>query len=137
MRPRDDNTLERGDIIVTEERAKNLSQPTETMRKNAAEGKGAQPKSEPATTAGHVRRQARPMYPAVNVKRRCARWARRKAGQQIAALSLPERAFILVWSSMAVRNPRLRSSPAPLSLTNAPSGAGSDAPESRKRLVIG
>ena len=46
----EDNTLEQGDVVVTEEQAKVLSQPADTRGKGtpAAKGKGAQPKGAPA-----------------------------------------------------------------------------------------
>jgi hypothetical protein len=46
----EDNTIEQGDIVVTEEQAKLLSQPADTRGKGtpAAKGKGAQPKDAPA-----------------------------------------------------------------------------------------
>ena len=40
----EDNTIEQGDIVVTEEQAKLLSQPADQRGKGAAKGKGAQPK---------------------------------------------------------------------------------------------
>ena len=44
----DDQTVERGDIVVTEERAQALSQPADQRGKGpAAKGKGAQPKEAP------------------------------------------------------------------------------------------
>ena len=45
----EDNTVEQGDIVVTEEQAKILSQPADTRGKGApaAKGKGAQPKDAP------------------------------------------------------------------------------------------
>jgi hypothetical protein len=52
LRHLDDDTLEQGDIVVTEEQAKLLSQPPDQRGKAApaAKGKGAQPKAEtPAT----------------------------------------------------------------------------------------
>lgn len=45
----EDSTLEQGDIVVTEEQAKRLSQPTEAKGAPGAKGKAAQPK-EPAAT---------------------------------------------------------------------------------------
>jgi hypothetical protein len=49
----DDNTLERGDIVVSEEQAKLLSQPADTRGKGAPKGKAAQPKggATPAASA--------------------------------------------------------------------------------------
>jgi hypothetical protein len=44
----DDSTLERGDIVVTEEQAKQLSQPVDPKGRPVAQPKGAQPKAEPA-----------------------------------------------------------------------------------------
>ena len=47
----DDNTLERGDIVVTEEQAKLLSQPADTRGKAAPKGTGAQQSKGGAPTA--------------------------------------------------------------------------------------
>ena len=43
----EDNTIEQGDIVVTEEQAKLLSQPADQRGKAGAKGKGAQPKEAP------------------------------------------------------------------------------------------
>lgn len=46
----EDSTIERGDIVVTEEQAKLLSQPVDTRGKAAPKGKGRQPGASPAET---------------------------------------------------------------------------------------
>jgi hypothetical protein len=46
----DDASVERGDIVVTEEQARRLSQPTEPKGKPAAKAKTAQPKANGSTT---------------------------------------------------------------------------------------
>ncbi len=50
----EDNTLERGDIVVTEEQAKLLSQPADQRGKGAPKGKGAQPKGAAPTSGAPV-----------------------------------------------------------------------------------
>jgi len=55
----DDTTVERGDIVVTEEQAKQLSQPTDPQGKGTpARPKGAQPKAETPAASGPVPKQA-------------------------------------------------------------------------------
>lgn len=58
----EDNTVEQGDIVVTEEQAKLLSQPADQRGKGAPKGKGAQPKgaAAPAETPAPAASQPKP-----------------------------------------------------------------------------
>jgi hypothetical protein len=67
----EDNTVERGDIVVTEEQAKRLSQPADTRAKGAPKGKGPQAKgaapsqstAAPAKQKGGAKTQVRTVGP--------------------------------------------------------------------------
>ena len=134
----DDSTVERGDIVVTEERAKLLSQPRVDARGKAASGagKGAPAQAGTAPAAGRLRRHGRPTAkrPSTTASARCAPSARPSSVELTFGARMRSTLHAGPMTSkierLALRRPLL-------SLSSARSGCGSAAPESRKRLTIG